>query len=140
MSWSDDQKTPLRFEQNAAAAKKLTPHPAKAVMDQRWEERRARSAPPPAEPTASGIQIRALTPSERRMPPPISHAALANSRPAVRNEPAPAADSGRHGAAPAETALREPALLGNPQQALLVIALGASALLLALLYFGGFLH
>ena len=138
MSWSDDQKTPLRSVQSAAAAQKRTPHPAKALMDQRWEERRARRVPPTSEPTLSSIRVRTLTPHEPPgSPPPIPPEALATSRTSTAHTHVPAADSGR---AAEPTARDSLAFLGNPQRALLLIALGASALLLTLLYFGNFLH
>jgi hypothetical protein len=114
MSWSKDQRT---LDPRAPDAEPVTAHPAKSVMARRWEERLARVGQRVTEQTPSGVQT-------------LTHRVAA---PTPQPEPIDAAQSGE------EIAPSGPAWLRSPQQALLRVALISCAILLALLYFGGFI-
>lgn len=114
MPSSKDERSPRRVDVRASSAERQSEHPAKSVMSRRWEERRARVATPAPEHTPSGF--RTVT---------------------RRAESVTAAESGERRAPAGFVA---PAWMRSPQKALLRVALFACAVLLGLLYFGGFLR
>ena len=138
MSWSEDQKTRYRSEPRAAGAQSLSEHPAKSIMASRWEERRARAS----ELTTSGIQTvarRSEATQATAIPAPAPMSAPA-AMPAKRSEQrAPTIEQQRPGSTQPALGYVAPAWMRNPQQALLRVALVSCSILLALLYFGGFL-
>jgi hypothetical protein len=150
MAWSQDQSLSHALTQPAAPSEHPAEHPAKAIMTRRWEERRAQASARWTDITSSVVLERADiagTPPAAQATLPLDIATESPSEQSVLAdlhvlELKTAEDQSlqqslfalRMSAAPIGHAW-----LRDTQRAMVIVALVSHTVLLALLYFGGFL-
>jgi hypothetical protein len=140
MSWSNDQRPTHAHALGASSAQKAPTHPAKSVMDERWEQRRAAANARWAEVTQSVVLERAEDSGVQQTARPLTSEApsaelvLADMRQLELNDA-----SKSFASYPLTPHSRGPHWLRDTPRALLLVAALSCSTLLALLYFGGFL-
>jgi hypothetical protein len=144
MSWSKDQRPTHARALSTSSASQSPAHPAKSVMDERWEQRRAAVNARWAEMTQSvvieraddsGVQATDTSARPDTSEAPSAELLLADMRQLELKDES----HNRIAQHPLTPHGRGPLWLRDTQRALLIVAALSCSTLLALLYFGGFL-
>lgn len=142
MSWSEDQR-PLHAHAVGASAAAPSAHPAKSVMDQRWQQRRAAADASRSQPAATVVPDRAdssgIQSTRPLQPAPLDDERKTTERLLADMQRLEVQDSMQRADRLAPAAASGPAWLRDTQRAMTYVAAFSCSVLLALLYFGGFL-